>query len=105
MRELFAIHNVHFILLQLFILLMCSVSARELFDYKSNEFVNFDDFCLDIPDDDDFNCAVQTYLGAIWGKSFTTIFDGQIFCAYRGIPYALPPTGSRRFRVIIDILW
>ena len=38
---------------------------------------------------------VDTSLGPVIGETLT--FDGNTIHRYQGIPYALPPTGSRRF--------
>lgn len=43
---------------------------------------------------------VQTASGPIRGKSASTIFDNKLYYAFKGIPYAEPPIGNLRFKVI-----
>lgn len=42
---------------------------------------------------------VQIESGSIRGLEEKTIIDGKKFYSFRGIPYAKPPTGERRFKV------
>lgn len=46
---------------------------------------------------------VKTPVGAIKGY-YRTSYKGRQFEAYEGIPYAVPPTGKLRFKVILENL-
>lgn len=98
MRKLFVL----FLIVLLLITLQCNigVSAHRFCESEVSECDELDDFCLDISDEDEYDCFVETALGAVHGVQLATIFEDQSFCAFRGIPYAKAPTGSRRFRVI-----
>jgi carboxylesterase type B len=45
--------------------------------------------------------VVTTSLGKIRGY-IKTSYDGRKFSAFEGVPFAKPPTGSRRFEVDIS---
>lgn len=47
---------------------------------------------------------VEIESGKIRGIEQQTIFDEKKFYAFRGIPYAKPPIGERRFLVCIPLL-
>jgi carboxylesterase type B len=49
-------------------------------------------------------CLVSIAQGAVRGSVMTS-FHGKDFCSYRGIPYAEPPVGERRFRVSNHLVW
>lgn len=46
---------------------------------------------------------VDTSTGKVKGKIQHTFFHGTKYISFIGIPYAEPPTGNLRFRVIINI--
>ncbi|XP_055305807.1 carboxylic ester hydrolase-like [Sitodiplosis mosellana] len=47
----------------------------------------------------EFGCkVVKTKLGQIGGVQLSTIWGGNSFCGYRGIPFAQSPTGDLRFK-------
>lgn len=60
-------------------------------------FLNF--ISIEIVSSDEV-CSVNTELGHVIGNQSNTIFMNQTYCLYRGIRFALPPTGDRRFKVI-----
>lgn len=49
--------------------------------------------------DDDFK-TVDTNDGAIRGRRSTTFLKNTPFYSFKGIPYAKPPVGNLRFKVI-----
>lgn len=54
--------------------------------------------------DTSISCSVDTKLGKINGKELKTVLgdpENVRFCSYRGIPYAKPPIGDLRFKVIL----
>lgn len=49
--------------------------------------------------------VVQTNSGPVQGATLTTAWNGIEYSSFKGIPYAAPPIGNRRFRVkIIKII-
>lgn len=51
---------------------------------------------------DSENCytkVVETNYGAVRGFLKKTLLNGKPYYAFRGIPYAKPPIGERRFKV------
>lgn len=44
--------------------------------------------------------VVHTESGAVRGKAQTTLWHNQIYYSFKGIPYAEPPIGDLRFKVI-----
>ncbi|CAB0031781.1 unnamed protein product [Trichogramma brassicae] len=42
--------------------------------------------------------TLRTRLGTITGTTMTTSNDGKVIYAFRGLPYAEPPTGRQRFK-------
>lgn len=44
---------------------------------------------------------VQTTKGSVRGNILTTVGNSVDYSAFKGIPYAKPPTGYRRFQVYI----
>lgn len=46
------------------------------------------------------NNVVKTASGEIQGVATKTLLNQRAFYSFRGIPYAAPPTGERRFKVI-----
>lgn len=47
---------------------------------------------------------IKTTHGVIRGKVATTLFKQRKYYSFRGIPYARPPVGSLRFKVL-SVLW
>lgn len=43
--------------------------------------------------------VVQTNSGPVQGATLTTAWNGIEYSSFKGIPYAAPPIGNRRFRV------
>jgi len=43
--------------------------------------------------------VVQTSSGPVRGEELT--FEGTSYKAFKGIPYAAPPTGSLKFKVML----
>ena len=46
--------------------------------------------------------SVQTRFGAIEGSAVTSRFGPALVHQFTNIPYAMPPTGSRRFADTVD---
>lgn len=46
--------------------------------------------------------VINTEYGKVRGKLDTTLFDNRLFYAFKGIPYAQPPIGDLRFKVISE---
>lgn len=42
---------------------------------------------------------VRTNKGRVLGRALLTVQSGKEYIAFKGIPYAKPPTGRRRFKV------
>lgn len=49
---------------------------------------------------DDQYCTIEIEHGRIRGKLNRTLFDGKFFYSFRGIPFAKPPLGELRFKVL-----
>lgn len=49
---------------------------------------------------DDQYCTVEIEHGLIRGKLNRTLFDAKLFYSFRGIPFAKPPLGDLRFKVL-----
>lgn len=45
-------------------------------------------------------CTINTTYGRIRGQQNRTTLDNKAFYSFRGIPYAKPPVGNLRFKVI-----
>lgn len=45
-------------------------------------------------------CTIDIEHGRIRGKLNRTLFDGKLFYSFRGIPFAKPPLGDFRFKVL-----
>lgn len=46
------------------------------------------------------NLVVQTEYGKVRGITDYTMYDNRTFYSFRGIPYAKPPVGKLRFKVL-----
>lgn len=50
--------------------------------------------------DDTLHKTVETENGAVRGKVLTTLIENKEYYAFKGIPYAKPPIGDLRFKVM-----
>lgn len=49
--------------------------------------------------------VIQTNSGPVQGATLTTVWNDIEYSSFKGIPYAAPPIGNRRFRVKIVLLY